>query len=77
MRRIEARLLKFIVNRDKPFTVHDVFNSVKWDGSRKHLSRYLTNHPRLNNLGKRLIAGQYVNVYEKKQSASDKLFGLE
>jgi len=63
MRRIEERINDFLARRRGPFTVNDVYNEVPWEGSKKHLSRFLNVNPRIRVLGKKREAGKKLNVY--------------
>jgi hypothetical protein len=78
-KRIENRINIFLENWETPFTVNDVMESVKWDGSRKHLSRFLVKHPRIMSIGKRKVAGQMINLYMGKSQAQIEsgLYGRE
>lgn len=69
-----------MANRVKPFTIYDLAANVKWDGSNKHLARFLKLNPLVGDLGKKLVAGQYVNLYCVKADSgtgSGSLYGLE
>ena len=70
MRRIESRINTFLELRTRPFTINDIFNEVRWDGSRKHLARFLTKHPRITTLGKKREAGKKLTIYDKVDSTT-------
>lgn len=79
MKRIEQRINNFLENRVKPFTINDVANNVKWDGSRKHLTRFILTNPRIQAIGKKREDGKKLNIYAKVETAHNKsgLFGIE
>lgn len=64
MRRIEERIERFLDGRrNRPFTVLDVINEVRWDGSKKQLAKLIKLNKRIRNFGHKREAGKRLRLY--------------
>lgn len=71
LRRIEKRINDFLDTvGDREFTVNNLTSSVQWDGSPKHIVRYLIKNRAVRSVGKIREGGKLLTRYKKVELTS-------